>query len=53
MYILEQNSKLPSHTICVTYLEYILLLLVYGDCPITSKTKDVEICWNPLQLGLP
>ena len=45
LYILDQNSKLTSHTICVLYLDYISLL-VCGNFPLTLKT---EICWYLLE----
>ena len=37
LYILDKNPRLKSHTICVMYLYYILILLVSGYCPHTSK----------------
>ena len=43
---MDQNSRLPYHTIFVTYLDYILLPLVCGNCPINSKTVG---CWNLLE----
>ena len=33
--IMYKNSRLPSHTIYVTYLDYIFLLLACDNCPIT------------------
>ena len=45
-YILDQNTRLSSYTIGVTYSDYISLLLVCGDCPLTSKTGG---CWNLLE----
>ena len=42
-YILDRNSRLLSYTIGVTYSDYISLLLVCGDCPLTSKRG---VCWN-------
>ena len=38
LYILDRNPRLSSHTIGVTYLDYISLLLVCVDCPLTLKT---------------
>ena len=38
MYILDRNLRLSSYRISVTYSDYISLLLVCGDCPITPKT---------------
>ena len=46
MYILDLNSKLPSHTICVTYFYSIYLIIVCVNCPLTSKTGG---CWNLLE----
>ena len=43
MYILDQNSRLPSHRIFDTYLVYISLLLVCAYLPLALKTG---ICWN-------
>ena len=43
MYILDQNSRLPSHRIFDTYLGYISLLLVCAYLPLALKTG---ICWN-------
>ena len=45
-YILDQNPRLSSYTICVTYSDYISLLLVCGDCPLTSKRG---VWWNLLE----
>ena len=45
-YILDINPRLSSYTIGVTYSDYILLLLVCGNCPLTSKTDG---CWNMLE----
>ena len=45
MYILDQNSRLPYHTICVAYLDYILLVLVCEKYPLNYKTGR---CWNLL-----
>ena len=42
-YILDRNTRLSSYTIGVTYSDYISLLLVCGDCPLTSKRG---VCWN-------
>ena len=36
-YILDRNPRLSSYTIGVTYSDYISLLLVCGDFPLTSK----------------
>ena len=44
--ILDQNPRLSSYTIGVTYSEYISLLLVCGDFPLTLKTGG---CWNLLE----
>ena len=46
LYILEQNPKLSSYTIGVTYSDYISLLLLCGDCPLTLMTGE---CWNLLE----
>ena len=46
LYILDRNQRLSYSTIGVTYLNYISLLLVCGDCPLTSKTGG---CWNLLE----
>ena len=46
MCILDQNSRLPSHTICVTYLDYISLLLICGNFPLTL---NMVVCWNMLE----
>ena len=45
-YILDRNPRLSSYTIGMTYLDYILIFLVCGDCPLTSKTGG---CWNLLE----
>ena len=45
-YILYQNPRLSSYTIGMTYLDYILILLVCGHCPLTWKTGG---CWNLLE----
>ena len=42
-YILDQNPRLSSYTIGLTYSDYISLLLVCGDCPLTSKRG---VFWN-------
>ena len=42
-YILDRNPRLSSYTIGVTYTDYISLLLVCGDFPLTSKRG---VCWN-------
>ena len=36
-YIMERNQRLSSYTIGVPYSDYISLLLLYGDCPLTSE----------------
>ena len=45
-YILDLNPRLSSYTIGVTYSDYISLLLVCGDFPLTSKTRGF---WNLLE----
>ena len=45
-YILDRNPRLSSYTIHVTHSDYISLLLVCGDFPLTSKTGG---CWNLLE----
>ena len=45
-YIMDRNPRLSSYTIGVTYSDYISLLLVCGDCPLTSKTRG---CWNLME----
>ena len=45
-YILDQNPRLSSYTIGVTYSYYISLLIVWGNCPLTSKRR---VCWNLLE----
>ena len=45
-YILDLNPRLSSYTIGVTYLDYISLLLVCGDCSLTLKGG---VCWNLLE----
>ena len=45
-YIMDQNPSLSSYTIGVTYSDYISLLLVCGDFPLTLKTGG---CWNLLE----
>ena len=45
-YILDRNPRLSYYTIGVTYSDYISLLLVCGDCPLTSKTGG---CWDLLE----
>ena len=49
MYILDLNPRLSSYTIGVTYLDYILILLVCGNFTLTSKTGG---CWNLLESTL-
>ena len=44
--ILNQNPRLSSHTIGVMHSNYFLLLLVSGDCPLTTK---MGVCWNLLE----
>ena len=34
-YILDQILRLPSHIIGVVHSDYILIILVCGDCPLT------------------
>ena len=46
LYIMDQNSRLPSHTICVMYLGYMSLLLVFGNFPLISKMGGY---WNLLE----
>ena len=38
LYILDRNSRLSYETIAVTYSDYILPILLFGNCPLTSKT---------------
>ena len=45
MYIMDQNSRLPSHMICVTNLGYIYILFVCGNFPIILKMRG---CCNML-----
>ena len=45
-YILDWNPRLSFYTIGVAYSDYISLLLVCGDCPLTLKTGG---CWNLLE----
>ena len=45
-YILDRNLRLSSYTIGVTYSDYISLLLVCGNCPLTSKKG---VCRNLLE----
>ena len=45
-YILDRNPRLSYYTIGVTYSDYVSLLLVCGDCPLTSKTGG---CWSLLK----
>ena len=49
MYILDRNPRLSSYTIGVTYLDYILIILVCGNCTLPSKTGG---CWNLLESTL-
>ena len=42
-YILDRNPRLLSYMIGVTYSDYISLLLVCSDFPLTSKRG---VCWN-------
>ena len=46
LYILDQNPRLSSYMIGVTYSDYIPLLLICGDCPLTSKMGG---CSNMLE----
>ena len=43
---MDPNSRVPYQTSCVTYLDYILLLLTYENFPPTSKTGG---CCNMLE----
>ena len=45
-YILDLNPRFSSYTIGVTYWDYISLLLLCGDYPLTSKRG---VCWNLLE----
>ena len=45
-YILDRNTRLSSYTVGVRYSGYISLLLVCGDCTLTSKTGG---CSNMLE----
>ena len=45
-YILDRNPRLSSYMIGVTYSDYISLLLVCGDYPLTLKRG---VCWNLLE----
>ena len=45
-YIMERNPRLSSYMIGVMYSDYVSLLLVCGDCPLTSKRG---VCWNLLE----
>ena len=45
-YILDRNPTLSSYTIGMRYSDYISLLLVCGDYPLTSKRG---VCWNLLE----
>ena len=45
-YIMDRNPRLSSYTFSVTYSDYIYLLLVCGDFPLTLKTGG---CWNMLE----
>ena len=45
-YILDRNPRLSSYTIGVTYSDYISLLLICGNCPLTLMAKG---CWNLLE----
>ena len=45
-YIMDRNTRLSSYRIGVTYSDYISLLLVFGDYPLTSKRG---VCWNLLE----
>ena len=47
---MDQNLTQRSHTIYVTYLDYLLFLTVFVDFPLTSKTGG---CWNHLYSGSP
>ena len=41
-YILDRNPRLSSYTIGMTYSDYISILLVCGDCPLTLKMGGCE-----------
>ena len=43
IYILDQNPRLSPYKIGGTYSDYMSLLLVCGDCSLTSKIGG---CWN-------
>ena len=45
-YILDQNLRLSSYRIGVTYSDYISIILLCGDCPLNSRTGG---CWNLLE----
>ena len=42
---MDRNPRLSSYTVGVKHSDYILLLLVCGDCPLTLKAGG---CWNLL-----
>ena len=45
-YILDRNPRLSYYTIGVMYSDYISLLLLCVDCPLTLKTGG---CWNMME----
>ena len=45
-FILDRNPRLSSYTIGVTQLDYISLLLVFGNFTLNSKRG---VCWNLLK----
>ena len=49
LYILDQHSRLPYHTICVTHLGYISLSSRMWLFSLTLKTRG---CWNMLESSL-
>ena len=53
-FILDQNPRLSSNMIGVMYLDYISLLIVCDDLPLTLKTGGgVGIYWNQTHPGFP
>ena len=53
LYILGKNPGLSSYTIGVTYLDYILLLLLCGNCPLPSKTGGCSDLLESTQPKIP
>ena len=53
LYILDQNPRLLSHTIGVTYSDYILLLLICEYFRLLQIREDVGICCNKIHAGFP